>query len=168
MEKMEIFEDLNVTPEQAKELADYWRVAGNAIGVIDSKGTLTTAQGIWKRPMANSSFKKLKEAFNNSSPCWIIVMNNQIVVNFGKLRYNKECVKKMIHDKEWGVNNSEKGLRLFKEDVCFGKVWYKELDWCLQGITTQKLGLQKSEVVSISPNQENPDSAEWNRLYFVA
>lgn len=168
MMQLSIFEDLKLTEEQAKELAGYWKVVGNAIGVIDSNGFLTTPTGTWKRPMAVRSFKNLKEGLKNSSVSWVIVMHDMIVLDFSKLRYNQEWIRTMLHNHQWGVTDSAEGLKLFQKKESLGRIWYQDLAWHLKGVTVESLGLEKTEVVSLTLNPENPDDADWRKLYFAA
>lgn len=168
MMQLPIFEDLKLTVEQAKELANYWRVVGDAIGVIDSNGFLTTSTGTWKRPMAVRSFNNLKEGLRNSSVSWVIVKNDLIVLDFSKIRYNQEWIRTMLHNHCLGVTDSEEGLKLFQKKESLGRTWYEDLAWRLKGITVESLGLEKTEVVSLTLNPENPDDADWKKLYFVA
>lgn len=166
--QLPIFEDLRLTVEQAKELACYWGAVGNTIGVIEPNGFLTTSEGTWKRPMATGAFSKLKMALENNSANWVIVKDNLIVVDFGKLHYNQEWIRTMLRNQQLGVANSEKGLKLFQKRESGGKAWYQDLAWHLKGVTVESLGLKHKEVVSMTLNHENPDDAEWRELYFAA
>lgn len=168
MMQLPIFEDLILTVEQAKELANYWRVVGEAIGVIDSNGFLTTSTGTWKRPMAVRSFNNLKQGLKESSVSWVIVKDNLIVLDFSKLRYNQEWIWTMLHNYQLGVTDSDEGLKLFQKKESLGKTWYQDLAWNLKGVTVESLGLKNTEVVSLTHNPENPDDADWRKLYFAA
>lgn len=168
MMQLPIFEDLKLTVEQAKELAYYWRAVGNTIGVIEPNGFLTTSSGTWKRPMAVRAFKNLKEGLRNSSASWVIVKDNLIVVDFSKIRYNQEWIRTMLCNQQLGVADSEDGLKLFQKKESLGKSWYQDLAWCLKGVTVESLGLKNTKVVSLTHNPENPDYAEWGKLYFAA
>ena len=168
MMQLPIFEELRLTVEQAEELACYWKRVGDGIGIIDSSGYLTTSCGTWNRPMANRSFKKLRDALKTNPVSWIIVMDNQIVVDFSKLRYNLSWIKSMLRNQQLGVSNSEDGLKLFQKRETSGKTWYQDLAWRLRGVTVENLGFENSMVVSLSQNQDDPDSAEWLKLYFAA
>lgn len=168
MKHLPIFEDLELTVEQAEELAYYWKAVGDTIGVIEPNGFLTTSTGTWKRPMAEGSFKKLRKALENSSANWVIVKDNLIVVDFGKLRYNQEWIRTMLNNQQLGVADSADGLKLFQRKESSGKSWYQDLAWHLKGVTVESLGLKNKEVVSLTLNPEDPDEADWKELYFVA
>lgn len=168
MAKQQIFEDLNLPEKVAKEIVQYWNVAGEERGIIDSRGFLHTKKGIWRRPMSGDGFKNLKKTLEQNKVNWIIVTDNLISINFSMLHYNLKYVKQLLRNHEIGVADSEKGLRLFKKEVCFGKIWYKEMEWCMKGVTVENLGLEDNEIVSLSPISENPDYAEWANLYFAA
>lgn len=167
MEKQQIFKDLETTVEQARELARYWDKAGNGVGIITYDGSLVTAQSKWKRPMADSSFRKMRDVVENNPVDWIVLMDSLMAVDFGKLQYNAEGVKNFIYVNQFGVANSEKGLKLFEERKNHEKTWYMELDWTLKGLTVEGLGLIDKKLVNTSQNQENPDYASWETLYFI-
>lgn len=168
MMQLPIFEDLKLTVEQAEELAYYWKVVGDTIGVIEPNGFLTTSTGTWKRPMAVRSFNKLKEGLESNSVSWVIVKDNLIVMDFSKLRYNQEWIRTMLRNQQLGVANSEDGLKLFQKKENYGKSWYQDLAWHLKGVTVESLGLKNKEVVSMTLNPENPDDADWREIYFAA
>lgn len=168
MMQLPIFEDLKLTVGQAKELANYWKVVGDAIGVIDSNGFLTTATGTWKRPMAVRAFKSLRDGLKSNSVSWVIVKDNLIVIDFSKLRYNQEWIRTMLCNQQFGVADSEKGLKLYQRKESTGIFWYHELSWHLRGVTVESLGLKNKEVVSLALNPEDPADAEWIELYFAA
>lgn len=167
MEKQQIFKDLETTIEQARELARYWDRAGDGVGIITYDGSLITAQTKWKRPMADSSFIKLRDAVKGNPVNWIVLMDSLMAVNFGKLQYNEEGVKNFIYVNQFGVANSEKGLKLFEERKTANVTWYQELDWTFKGLTVESLGLIDKKLVNASQNQENPDYANWETLYFI-
>ena len=168
MMQLPIFEDLRLTVEQAEELARYWGVVGDTIGVIEPNGFVTTSKGTWKRPMASGAFRNLKAALESNSANWVIVKDNLIVVDFGKLRYNQEWIRTMLRNQQLGVANSEDGLKLFQKKESLDCSWYQDLAWRLKGVTVDSLGLKKKEVVSLTHNPGNPDDADWKELYFVA
>lgn len=168
MEQQQIFENLNLPEQVAKELANYWKVAGDNIGIINHRGALHTQAGVWKRPMGSNVFQELKKALQTNRVRWIVVADTLISIDFGMLRYNEKYVKQMICDQQMGVKDSEDGLKMFKKQMVFGTPFYQEQTQSLKGVTVESLGLKHSEVVSISPISENPDFAEWAELYFVA
>lgn len=168
MMHQEIFQGLDLTEDAARDLAIYHRVAGDEIGVIDSKGHLTTEKRTWLRPMAHKHFKELKEAFDGAKSA--IVCNDYIVINFPALTYNLEWVRELIKSGRLGVKDSPEGLCVFqKKESDNTPLWYAKAYWPLNGVTVKGLGLKlKKEVVSLSANPENPDDAEWTTLYFAA
>ncbi len=168
MEQQQIFENLNLPEQVAKELANYWKVAGSNLGIIDHRGTLHTKEGAWKRPMGSNAFQELKKALQTNKVRWIVVADTLISIDFDMLRYNEEYIKQMIRDQQMGVKDSKDGLKIFKKQMAFGTPFYQEQAQSLKGVTVESLGLKYSEVVSISPISENPDFAEWAKLYFVA
>ncbi|MGN1310439.1 MAG: hypothetical protein ACI4VP_01805 [Clostridia bacterium] len=166
MMQREIFKGLQLTETVARDLAIYHRVAGGVIGVIDANGYLITPKGTWLRPRAHGHFKELKEALDGAELA--IICNNYIVVDFPMLTYNLEWIKEIIKKENLGVQDSPEGLLLFQKKKTENTLWYNQVYWTLKGVTTGELGLElKKEVVSLSSNQENPDDAEWAKLYFA-
>lgn len=167
--KLKIFEGLFLPMEAIWELADYWKVADEDIGTIDSKGKMITSNDVWDRPCAANNYKVLRAALEESPVDWITLAEDTITVDFSKLHYNGEWLLKMFRNRGLGVCDSDKGLKLFeKRETSSGQVWFEDLYRSLRGVTVASLGLEKSEIVSLSPNPENPDYADWNRLYFAA
>lgn len=167
MEKQQIFKGLETTVEQARELARYWDKAGDGLGIITYDGSLITARTKWKRPMADSSFRKMKDAVEDNPVDWIVLMDSLMAVNFGKLQYNVEWVKNFIYVNQFGVADSEKGLMLFEEKKATNATWYQEMNWMFKGLTVENLGLVDKKLVCTSHNQTNPDYADWKTLYFI-
>lgn len=169
MSKLQIFEGLNLPMEAIRELACYWKVADNDVGIIDSLGNMTTSDDVWTRPYASRNYQVLRTALEACPVPWVIIGEKQIAVDFSKLRYNGAWLLKMFRNRNLGVCDSEEGLKLFeKRETTSGGVWFEDLYWALRGVTVDNLGLEKSEIVSLSPNSQNPDEAEWQRLYFAA
>lgn len=167
--KNEIFKGLpSMTEEAAKDLANYLRVADGAVGIIDAKGRLTTPQKEWDRPMAGRNFEVLHETLKESNVPWVEVQEDQIRVDFSRIEYNVEWLKKIITKYQLGVSDSECGLKLYRRNQINSKTWYEDQGWRIQGVTVASLGLEKSEVVSLNMNSENPDEAEWQKLHFAA
>ena len=164
----QIFEGLKLEERVAQDLATYWKVAGNTIGIIDSFGYLTTNKGTWKRPMARRSFIALKDALsNNPQTKGIVVGENTIAIDFGCLSYDLEWVKNLICSENLGVCDSSEGLQLFKKKERGS--WYSSFGWTLKGVTIEMLNFpMNSKVVDLSQHQDNPDHAEWDILYFAA
>ena len=103
-----------ITAEEAIELALYWRVAGDAVGIIDKDGCLRYGENsVWGRPMADKSFKKLKEAFKGSESSAVKVEEDRITVDFSKLQYNLELVKALVAKYNLGVCDSMRGLMFY-------------------------------------------------------
>lgn len=169
MEKLQIFEGLNLPMEAVREVCMYWKYAGYDVGAIDSCGNMRTADTVWTRPCASENYKILRTALEEECHVkWITLKEDRIVIDFSQIRYNFEWVKKMIASKELGVCDSKDGLKLFeKVKTTSGKVWYIDLPWQLPDVTINQLGFEKSKVVSLTPNTNNPDDAEWAKLYFV-
>lgn len=165
---LKIFEGLSLPMEAIRELACYWNVADDDVGIIDSKGKMTTSNDIWDRPCASRSYEILRKALESCSVSWITLGENTITVDFRELRYNHTWLKRMFQNRDLGVCNSEVGLKLFQKKETYGKAWFEDLYWTLRGVTVESLGLEKNEVVSLTPNSENPDEAEWKKLYFAA
>lgn len=168
MNKHRIFRGLNLTTEESQELALYWKTAGNCLAIIDSRGWLSTSKGTWNRPMAHKSFRILKEALKENDVPWIIVQEHQIIVDFSKLVYNQHWILRMLREGKMGVKDSENGLKIYNQRECFGQEWFEEMEWSLSGVTVSSLGLTKSKAVCLYPNRDNPDDADWQKLYFVA
>lgn len=168
MFQQQIFEGLQLSEDVARDLAIYQRVAGGAIGVIDANGHLVTQKKTWLRPRAHSHFKELRDALTGAES--VIVCNDYMVIDFSSLTYNLEWVKEIIQAKNLGVQDSPEGLILFqKKGTENTPVWYNKVYWTLKGVTTEDLGIKlRTEVVSLSANPENPDEADWTKLYFVA
>lgn len=168
MVQQEIFKGLNLTLGIARDLAIYHRVADGVIGVINENGHLHTAKNkTWRRPMANKSFKVLKEALSGDL---VIVGDNYIFVDFPALAYNLNWVRELIRAESLGVMESKEGLMLFKKNESKNMpLWYEQSYWTLKGVKVEALNLElKKKVVSLSANPENPDDANWATLYFVA
>ena len=162
-----IFKGLKLEESVAQDLANYWRVAGDTIGIIDSSGHLTTYKGTWKRPIARYFFIALRDALRNNPPTkGIVIGEDSIAIDFRCLSYDLEWIKEYICSKELGVCDTEKGLQLYEKKESGN--WYSTLGWPLKGVTTKMLGLTMQKVVDLSPHQESPDHAEWARLYFAA
>lgn len=170
MEKLPIFVGNlpPITAQAAIELALYWRVAGDDVGIIDEKGCLRYGENsIWGRPMASKSFKVLKEAFDGCESLAVKVEGNQITVDFAKLEYNLEWVKELVARHQLGVCDSMRGLMFYEPKNTNENIWYFESEWRFRRVTVKKLGLEESRVCAISPNQGNPHTAEWKTLYFA-
>ncbi len=168
MHRLPIFMGLkNVSVDVAKDLALYWDKAGNTIGVIDSNGHLETSETIWKRPVAVKNFKGLRESLKGNTVPWIIVQEERIVLDFSKLQYNVEWLKAIIKSHELGVCDSEHGLMLYKPEKANGAIWYSKQQWRLKGVCVEALGFSKHKVADLSPNQQNPRTADWRNLYFA-
>lgn len=165
---LKIFEGLSLPMEAIQELACYWKVADDDVGIIDSKGKMTTSNDIWDRPCASRNYDILRKALEANSVSWITFGEDTITVDFRELRYNHSWLKKMFLNRNLGVCDSETGLKLFQKREATDKVWFEDLYWALRGVTVDSLGLDKSKVVSLTPNSQNPDEAEWKKLYFVA
>ena len=157
-----------ITAAAAIELALYWRVAGDAVGIIDEKGCLLYGENsVWGRPMADKSFKALKEAFEGCESSAVKVEENRITVDFSKLQYNVEWVKALVEKYELGVCDSMRGLMFYEPKNASGTLWYFESEWRFRRVTVKDLGLKESRTASISPKQDNPRTAEWKTLYFA-
>ena len=157
-----------ITADVAIELALYWRVAGDDVGVIDEKGCLRYGENsIWGRPMADKSFKALKEAFEGCESSAVKVEENHITVDFSKLQYNLEWVKELITKYQLGVCDSMRGLMFYEPKNTKENLWYFESEWRFRRVTVNDLGIKESRVSAISPNQGNPRTAEWKTLYFA-
>lgn len=169
MNKLPIFLGLKDVPESvARDLAFYWKVAGDDTGTINSQGHLTTPQTKWPRPMAQDNFNALKEALKGNEAAWLTVEEDKIELDFSKLQYNLEWLKDIITKYELGVSDSEEGLVLYQKQNSNGNIWYADQAWRLKGVTAKKLGFEKCEPVALSPNMQNPRTAEWGELYFSA
>lgn len=157
-----------ITAEAAIELALYWRVAGDAVGIIDEKGCLRYDENsVWGRPMASRAFKILKEAFDECESSAVKVEENQITVDFAELQYNLEFVKELVTKYHLGVCDSMRGLMFYEPKNANGTLWYFESEWRFRRVSVKDLGLKESRISAISPNQENPRTAEWKTLYFA-
>ena len=169
MEKHPIFEGLNLTVSEAQDLANYWRVAGDVLAIIDGKGMLSTAERSWERPMAVRNFKNLQKHLNGCAVPWVIVQDTQIVVDFSKIHYNLEWIREICKNHELGVCDSKdgEGLKLYQRKKSNGEFWYAEQSWVLRGVSVAALGFERNEVVNRSPNQANPRTAAWATLYFA-
>lgn len=171
--KLPIFEGLpEITADAAMELAYYWRVAGgDAVGIIDNLGCLhygKNGQDTWERPIADRNFKILKEAFWGSENPAILVKENRITVDFGKLQYNLSFVKDIMQKYGLGVCDSDRGLMFYEPKESNGTIWYLESDWRFRRVGVKDLGLTESRLSALSANMENPRTAEWKTLYFAA
>lgn len=167
MQKLPIFKGLNLTVTEAQDLATYWRVAGDKLAIIDSKGMLTTAERTWERPMSQKNFENLQKHLNGCEVPWIIVQDNQIVVDFSKLQYNVDWIREICQKHQLGVCDSKDGLKLYQRKKSNEDYWYVEQSWQLKGVSVAKLGFERNEVVNRSPNQQNPRTAAWAKLYFA-
>lgn len=168
MNRLPIFVGLPPVPVGAAiELAYYWRVAGDAEGIIDNKGHLQHGDEFWGRPLAEKAFKALKEAFEGSNSSCITVKENQIKIDFSKLQYNLEWVKMLVEKYGLGVCDSMRGLMFYEPKNTNGTPWYLESEWRFRRVTVKDLNLFESRIIAISPNQENPRTAEWKTLYFA-
>ena len=157
-----------ITANVAIELALYWRVVGDAVGVIDENGCLRYGENcVWWRPMANKSFKALKEAFEGSESSVVNVEEHQITVDFSKLQYNLEWVNELVAKHHLGVCDSMRGLMFYEPKNSNGTIWYLESEWRFRRVTVKDLNLNESKISAISPNQGNPRTAEWKTLYFA-
>ena len=167
--KLRIFKGLRLTEREAKDLAIYWKAAGNSVGIITEKGSLRTSNRFWDRPIAVDNFTALRKALEACPVSWIIVCDNQLVVDFDHLEYNRGWLKKMFKNRGLGVRYQKGvGLKLYQKKESYGKTWYQELEWTLKGVTIKSLNLRKKETVSLTPNPENPDDANWAELYFAS
>lgn len=169
MEKLQIFEGLNLPMEAIREVCMYWKYAGYDVGVIDVSGNMRTSETIWTRPCASGNYKTLRTALEETSRVkWITLKEDRIVIDFSQIRYNFEWVKKMLAIQKVGVCDSGDGLKIYeKVKTTSGKEWYIDLPWQLKDVTVNQLELKKSKVVSLTPNTSDPDDAEWAKLYFV-
>ena len=168
--KLPIFEgDLPpITAEAAIELAFYWRVAGDDVGIIDENGCLRyDGNNIWGRTMADRSFKILKEAFKGSESPAVKVEKHQITVDFSKLQYNLAWVNELVAKYHLGVCDSMRGLMFYEPKNTNGTPWYLESEWRFRRVSVKDLNLKESRISAISPNQSNPRTAEWKTLYFA-
>lgn len=157
-----------ITANAAIELALYWRVAGDAVGIIDQKGYLRYGENsVLGRPMADKSFKLLKEAFEGSESSVVKVEENQIMVDFSKLQYNLEWVKALVAKYHLGVCDSMRGLMFYEPKNTSGNFWYFESEWRFRHVTVKDLNLTESRISAISPNLEDSRTAEWKTLYFA-
>lgn len=158
----------SITAEAAIELAYYWRVAGDAVGIIDEKGCQWYGDNsVWGRPMANKSFKILKENFEGSESSVVKVEENKITVDFSKLQYNLEWVKELVAKYQLGVCDSMRGLMFYEPKNNNKTLWDFESEWRFRHVTVEDLGFKESRTSVISPNQNNPRTAEWKTLYFA-
>ena len=168
MDKLAIFVGLPaITAEAAMELAYYWRVTGDAVGIIDENGHLRYGENFWGRPMADKTFKVLKEAFQESDTPCVTVEENQIKIDFSMLQYNLEFVKELVEKYHLGVCDSMRGMMFYEPKSANGAEWYFESEWRFRHVEVKDLGLSESRISAISPNQENPRTAEWKTLYFA-
>ena len=157
-----------ITAKAAIELALYWRVAGDAVGVIDEKGYLWYGENsVWGRPMADKSFKDLKEAFEGCESSVVKVEEDKVTVDFSKLQYNLEFVKALVAKYHLGVCDSMRGLMFYEPKNTSGNLWYFESEWRFRHVTVNDLNLTENKIVSISPEQEDPRTSEWKTLYFA-
>jgi hypothetical protein len=157
-----------ITAKAAIELALYWRVAGDAVGIIDKDGCLRYDENsVWGRPMADKSFKTLKEAFDGCESSVVKVEEHQITVDFSKLQYNLEWMKVLISKYHLGVCDSMRGLMFYQPKHTNGNLWYLESEWRFRHITVKDMNFTVNRICAISPNQENPRTAEWKTLYFA-
>lgn len=168
MNKLQIFEGLSLSIEEALELIRYWNVADDDVGIIDHLGNMTTSDDVWNRPCAARNYKVLRAAVEACPVEWIKLGDNTITVDFSKLRYNAMWLKKMFTNRGLGVCNSIDGLKLYQKRNTFDNEWFEDQFWTLRGVTVESLGLEKRETVSLTPHTENPDYAEWKELYFAA
>lgn len=167
MHRLPIFEGLEMPADAAKELAAYWRAAGDAVGIINAKGHLETPENLWKRPLSDTSFKVLKEALKESDVSWIEVQEDQIKVDFSKLHYNVEWLKEIVQKYNLGVSNCRYGLLVFVPRKANGDIWYDQQPWELTKVTVEDLGFTHHEISPTDSNMKNPRTADWRNLYFA-
>lgn len=169
MEKHPIFKGLApLSVSAAQDLAVYMKVAGESIGIITSKGHLVTDQFAWARPCAEDNFKVLKEALKENELPWLNVREYQIELDFSKIQYNLAWLKSVIKTCGFGVKNSKEGLVIYTPVQANGSTWYAEqLFWRLKGVTAKDVGAREFKLVALSPDQCDPQCAEWGKLYFA-
>lgn len=179
--KMPIFMGLpEITAEAAMELAYYWRKAGGkAVGIIDNLGWLRYGDDFketWERPCADKNSRLLKEAFAGCDNPAVQVEEDQIKVDFGKLRYNLEFIKELMRRHGLGVcdpkddESPERGLIFYepRDSGANGTAWYREGEWRFRDVTVKDLELPESRACALSPHTHSPDEAKWKTLYFAA
>lgn len=163
----QIFEGFNTEPAVAKDLAAYWKVAGDKFAAINDRGHLRTKDGkIWARPQAAKHYNELKAAFEAHRPSFVIIGEDTIYINFQELSYNLQWIKELLHAQKLGVCDSEQGLKLYKKKNGANGMWYDHFAWTLQNVTVNELGLKKHEVVRTSAS-DSVDDVEWSDLYFA-
>lgn len=168
MERLPIFKGLApLSVSAAQDLAVYMKIAGDTIGIISDKGHLITDQYIWPRICARDNFKVLKEAFEGNKVSWLKVSDDQIELDFSKIQYNVEWLSSIISAYGFGVKDSKDGLVLYTLAKANGEIWFIEEFWRLKGVSSKDVGARESRLVALSPNQFNPDTAKWGKLYFA-
>lgn len=168
MQRLPIFEGLApLSVSAAQDLAVYMKVAGDSVAIINNKGHLITDKYIWPRPCAEDNFEALKEALELNEVPWLKVREDQIELDFSKIQYNLEWLAKVIKTYGFGVKNSKEGLVLYTPAKCNGDIWFVEQFWRLKGVSHKDVGTREFKLVALSPNQTNPETAEWGKLYFA-
>lgn len=169
MEKLQIFEGLNLPMEACRELAYYWKAARRDIAIIRSDGKMIAVEAIWNRPCASESYEILRTSLEEKTNKveWIVPINNMVIIDFDYLHYDDEKVRSFITRRELGICDGKHGLELYEQvRTCSGKEWYTKV-WELPNLTVNQLNAKKSNVVCMSPDMDDPYEAEWKELYFM-
>ena len=163
----EMFRNLELNSfEEAKILANYQNFADGKVATIDEMGYMSTADAVYKVPMARDWYITLVEIFSRNNVSFSIVRKDNIVIDFSKLQYSIEAVKNLIIAQELAFVDADQGLILFEKRNHPAK-WYCEAYWMFRGVKKSMLGEYYDDFVQCAPRMKNPDDAMWKKISFL-